>query len=90
MKRLALALFLVVVQAGPTWAGWEEGNAAYDRGDYGTALREFKPLAEQGYPGAQYNLGLVYDAGQGVPQDDAEAASGQYNAERRGILWDEL
>ena len=29
--------------------------------------------AEQGHAGAQYNLGLMYGTGRGVPQDDAEA-----------------
>ena len=31
-------------------------------------------LAEQGQAGAQYNLGVIYASGAGVPQDDAEAA----------------
>ena len=30
-------------------------------------------LAEEGNPIAQYNLGLMYDNGEGVPQDYAEA-----------------
>ena len=29
--------------------------------------------AEQGYADGQYNLGVMYDRGEGVPQDDAEA-----------------
>jgi hypothetical protein len=48
-------------------------------------------LAEEGNPIAQYHRGLMYDKGDGVPQDDAEAmrwyrlaaeqgyADGQYN-----------
>ena len=32
----------------PAWAGFDEGLAAYQRGDYATALREWRPLAEQG------------------------------------------
>jgi TPR repeat protein len=34
-----------------------------------TALRTWRPLAEQGYAPAQYGLGLMYDRGQDVPQD---------------------
>ena len=34
---------------------------------------EWKPLAEQGMPEAQYNLGLMYSRGDGAPQDDKEA-----------------
>jgi len=67
------------------------GLTAYNSGDYATALREWKPLAEQGDVDAQYNLGLMYDNGRGVPQDDKTAvkwyrlaaekgdASAQYN-----------
>ncbi len=74
MKRVTAFAVLLVVLAAPAWAGWDEGVAAYNRGDYATAFREMKPLAEQGLAGAQHNLGLMYRNGQGVPQDDAEAA----------------
>ncbi len=57
----------------PGWAGWDEGVAAAKRGDYATAFREFRPLAEQGTAEAQFNLGRVYGEGLGVPQDYAEA-----------------
>ena len=53
----------------PAWAGLDEGVAAYHRGDYAAALREFRPLAEQGNAKAQYNLGLMYVGELGVPQD---------------------
>ena len=36
-------------------------------------FQEFKPLAEQGNAKVQYNLGLMYDFGPSVPQDNAEA-----------------
>ncbi len=58
--RHAIAAVLLVVLAAPAWAGWDEGVAAYDRGDYATAYREWKPLAEQGHSVAQYNLGSLY------------------------------
>ena len=44
-------------------------SASYEKGDYETALREFKPLAEQGGAYAQYNLGQMYRRGQGVPHN---------------------
>ncbi len=74
MKRVTAFAVLLVVLAAPAWAGWDEGVAAYDRGDYATALREWRPIAEQGNASAQYNLGVMYYNGVGVPQDDAEAA----------------
>ncbi len=72
MKRILAALLLLTL-AAPAWAGWEEGVAAYERGDYATALREMRVLAMQGNAGAQFNVGLMYDNGQGVTQDYAEA-----------------
>ena len=72
---LTRALFAAVLSLWLTtsaWAGFDEGVAAYDRGDYATAFEEFRPLAEQGNDDAQFNLGVMYGNGQGVPQDYAE------------------
>ncbi len=75
MRTATLLLAVVVVLlAAPAWADFEAGKEAYFRGDYATALKEFRVLAEQGYAGAQNNLGLMYAEGQGVPPDDKEAA----------------
>ena len=74
MTRLIAAVVLLVALAAPAWAGFNEGMAAYERGDYATALREWRPLAEQGDANAQYNLGIMYRNGRGVPRDFAEAA----------------
>ena len=52
MKRILTALLLLTL-AAPAWRqDYEKGMAAYDRGDYATALREFRPLAEQGHVSA--------------------------------------
>ena len=42
--------------------------------DYNTAVKWYRLSAEQGYASAQFNLGLMYHEGQGVPQDDKTAA----------------
>lgn len=52
----------------------DKGFAAYDRGDFEIALQELRPLAEHGNAYAQYILGIMYLFGDGVPQDEAEAA----------------
>ena len=39
------------------------------------AVRWYRKAAEQGYARAQFNLGLRYDHGQGVPQDVGQAMS---------------
>jgi uncharacterized protein len=50
-------------------------SKAYKRGDYATALRFTRPLADEGNNrAAQFNLGQMYENGLGVPQDYTEAA----------------
>ena len=84
MKRIALAVALLVSLAAPAWAGLYEGWAAYQRGDFDTAFWEWKPLAEQGHAEAQFNIGLMYDKGQGMAQDYAEAAKWYRRAAEQG------
>jgi TPR repeat protein len=48
-------------------------DKAYLRGDYDKALVDIQFLAHGGEARAQYDLALMYDKGQGVPQSDAEA-----------------
>ena len=86
MRRLILTVSLILVLAAPAWAGFLEGVAAYERGDYAMALREFRPLAEQGYAGAQNNLGLMYARGRGVPQDYAAAVKWYRKAAEQGYV----
>jgi uncharacterized protein len=49
-----------------------KGFKAFNAGDYATALKEWKPLAEQGNARAQHNLGVMYQEGKGVLQDYTE------------------
>jgi TPR repeat protein len=87
MQRPSAALILVIslLVAGPAIAEpFEDATKAYYRGDYETAYRLIKPLAEQGLPEAQFNLGLMYDKGQGVPQDYAEAVKWYRKAAEQG------
>ena len=70
-KRLLLfvTLFSILV-VSLAHAGFEEGKAAYDKGDY---VKDYEDLAEQGFAGAQYHLGYMYDKGQGVAPDKVVA-----------------
>ena len=52
---------------------FEIGLEAYERGDFSNALRIFRLAAEQGDSKAQYNLGMMYMEGHGVPQDFRKA-----------------
>ncbi len=74
MKRLALAVVFLSCLTAPARAGIDEGLAAYERGDYATALQEWAPLANQGDAEAQYFLGHMYAEGQGVPRQYGKAA----------------
>jgi len=67
---LVLSVFCLAV---PAWADFQAGMNAHDREDYATALQEWQPLAEQGDALAQYQLGMLYHKGRGVPQDDVQA-----------------
>ena len=49
--------------------------AALDQHNYDTAAELWRPLANQGNADAQYNLGIMYENGNGVPQDYAEAVT---------------
>jgi TPR repeat protein len=75
LKHAFAAIFLMLSFAAPLAAGpYEDAVAAYNRGDYATALRLLRPLAEQGDVVAQFNLGTMYANGHGVSQNYAEAA----------------
>ena len=58
---------------------FDEAEAAFERGDYDTAMQGFRVHAEQGNAEAQLNLGQMYDRRPPQqlgcrPEDDAEAA----------------
>ena len=75
--RLLPAIILIVslfAHSLPALADFNSGAAAYSRGDYATALEEWRPLAEAGNLAAQFNLGLMHYNGKGVSQNFAEAA----------------
>ncbi|MFT5446561.1 MAG: hypothetical protein ACI9DC_001730 [Gammaproteobacteria bacterium] len=95
MKRLLLTL--VLLWPATVLADFSEGLAAAQRGDFATAMREWRPLAEAGNAYAQTSLGNMYANGNGVPEDDAEAvkwyrlAAAQGNADAQtnlGVMYD--
>ncbi len=63
------ALSIATASADP----FDDGTAAYQRGDYAAALALWTPLANAGHERAGFRLGLMYDSGIGVMRDDAEA-----------------
>ena len=73
LRTTILSLALAFGAGAALAQDFQKGFAAYDAGDYATALKEWRPLAEQGIAGAQYNIGQMYRNGTGVLQDYAEA-----------------
>ena len=85
LRHTIIGLILSAVLAAPVaWAGLLEGMNAYINGDYATALREFRPLAEQGNALFQVRLGFMYHKGEGVTQDYAEAVKWYRKAAEQG------
>ena len=81
----ALALVLALALPAPVLAAdFQDGWKAYARGDYAAAMKEWRPLAEQGDADAQYYLGRMYDRRKGVPQDYTEAARWYRLAAKQG------
>ena len=94
---IPVLLFSLLLGVPSYSADFNKGLTAAQSGDFATALKEWKPLAGQGDADAQTNLGLMYQNGWGVPQDDKEAvywyklaaeqgdAKAQYNL---GVMYD--
>jgi len=70
--------------AGAVAGPWEDGMAAYNRGDYLPAIRLFRPLAEQGNAKAQNVLGVMYRRGEGVARNSVRAFMWFSRAAARG------
>jgi TPR repeat protein len=68
----------------------EDARAADKRGDYAAELTILQPNADKGLAWAQNNLGNLYDAGNGVPQDYAKAVGWYRRAADQGDVGGEL
>ena len=76
IKQLLTAVFLVIfLNTSPAAsADLARGLAAVKKGDFETALKEWLPLAKDGNPSAQYNVGQLYRLGRGVAKDYTKAS----------------
>ena len=70
---LAAVLLFVMLQYGLAQASQEDD------------LKQYRKAADQGNPQAQFNLGVIYENGRGVPQDYAEAVRWYRKAAEQGF-----
>ena len=90
-KRVIAVLALLLWSAMPVSAqDYARGYVAYSRGDYATALREFRPLAESGRGSAQFFLGELYFRGNGVERDYPRALKWLRAAAEQGVAYAQL
>ena len=74
LATVLLSISLCVVSAGSSSADdFQEASVAYERGDFTTAFNLWMPLAEQGDAEAQYNIGKMFENGDGVHQSKRRA-----------------
>ncbi len=68
MFKNLLALFILVISTA-AFGNFNERTTAYEKSDFKTALMKCKPLADKGNAKPQDKVGLMYEKGEGVPQD---------------------
>jgi len=86
LRQTAIGLVLALLVALPATAqDFQKGLAATKRGDYATALSEWRRLAEQGHARGQHNLSVMYGKGLGVTRDYAEALKWSRMAANQGL-----
>jgi uncharacterized protein len=68
-----LITLLLTVTAIPAWADLYSAQVAYKKGDFATAFKQFKELAEVGQPQAQLDLAVMYARGEGVDHNNVYA-----------------
>lgn len=66
---LLLTLFSTLCQG----ADLERGIYELNRGEFHAAIEQFSPLVDEGYAPAQYQMGVIYQKGYGVPKDGMKA-----------------
>ena len=83
---IGLTLSILLGSGVVVAADYDKAFKAAQSGDFKTALAEWTPLAEQGNYSAQYNLGIMYDYGRGVPENDKTAVKWFTKAAEQGYV----
>ncbi len=69
-----LAIGLLPATAGTPEEDFRAGLSAFNGGDFATAMRLWRPLADNNDARSQAGVGFMYHRGLGVKSDDAQAA----------------
>lgn len=88
MPKTGRALLFVALLSCPlsALAGFSEALAAYQAKDYGTAVAEARQAAGAGDARGSFLLGVMYQGGQGVSANTAEAAKWYQLAAQGGVV----
>ena len=84
MKKLLLTIIFVIFSSNVSAQDFNKGLEAAEAGDFATAMKEWKPLAEQGNAKAQAIIGILYENGHGVLKDYAEAVKWYRSSAEQG------
>jgi Sel1 repeat len=89
LAGLVVLLSVAVIEAGASSGArasdLEDGNVAFDAGQYHHALKLWSAAAQAGDPQAAFNLGLLYDLGDGVAESAETAFTWYRRAAQAGL-----
>jgi TPR repeat protein len=77
---------LVSTSVNVAMSDYQKGMAAYNTGDYATALQTMSVLAKQGHAKARFSLGVMYDNGKGVAENNDKAFELYRKAAKQGVI----
>ena len=81
---IIVVTMIMVVRPVSVLAGVDEATSAFSAGKLEIAKAEFRKLAEQGNPEAEFMLGVMYFQGRGFKQDRSIAAIWFHKAALKG------
>ena len=84
LKRALIAAILLTTPVAAVAGPYEDGQAAYEKGEYDKALVLYNEAAEAGHVEAQLLLGFLHFNGDGVGQDYNTAVKWFTKAARQG------
>jgi len=85
MQRMLTAVLVALLAAGVASADFQAAMDAYNAGEFEKAYDGWLPLAESGNAAAQFNVGLLYERGEGRERDSEEAIRWYVQAAENGF-----